>query len=207
MSDRKRLTDILSAAGNGGSDWINDNWGDIPPAPDFGTPIPKGYYITHIVEGVLFNASKGTPGYKLTHEIIQGEHRGRRLWFDIWLTGAAKSGAVRDLAKLGISSKQQLEQPIPSRRIRCKVLVVVRKDDQDIERNEVRSFDVLGIDPPQQDPFAPPEGADVIGDNADAAQQPGTNGTTPTGANGTTTHPKDAKETPDGTGTEGGTKQ
>jgi hypothetical protein len=169
MSERKKLTDILSAAGNGGSDWINDNWGDIPPAPDFGSPIPRGSYITHIVEGRLFNASRGTPGYKVTHEVIEGDHRGRRLWHDIWLTGAAKSAAVRDLAKLGITSKQQLEQPIPSRRIRCKVVVVIRKDDQEIERNEVRSFEVLGIDQPQQDPFAPLDPIDTDGNEQTAA--------------------------------------
>src|SRR5262249_11294629 len=125
---RKRLSDILRAGnGGGGADWINDNWGDIPPAPDFGTPVPRGHYITHVLEGALFEAGTGTPGYKVTHEIIEGEHTGRRLWQDIWLSGAAKRGAVRDLAKLGIRDKQQLEQPIPLRRIRCKVTVVVRR--------------------------------------------------------------------------------
>jgi hypothetical protein len=155
---RKSLTDILRGGGNG-ADWINNDWGGIPPAPDFGTPVPKGPYITHIIDGALFNAKTGTPGYKVTHEIIEGEHRGRRLWHDIWLSGAAQRGAVRDLAKLGITNKEKLQHPIPTRRIRCKVFVVVRQADDGTERNEVRSFEVLGIDPPEQNAFAPADGS------------------------------------------------
>jgi hypothetical protein len=155
---RKKLTDILRGA-DSGDDWINDDWGSIPPAPDFGVPVPRGHYITHIIDGALFNAGTGSPGYKVTHEIIEGEHSGRRLWHDLWLTARAKRSAVRDLAKLGIHNKQQLEQPIPTRRIRCKVFVVVHEGDDGVKRNVVKSFDVLGIDPPQQDAFAPTDDA------------------------------------------------
>ena len=35
MYERKKLSDIL-AQGNGGGNWINGNWGDTPPAPEFG---------------------------------------------------------------------------------------------------------------------------------------------------------------------------
>jgi hypothetical protein len=161
MTERKKLSDILSGGANGnGAGWINDNWGNIPAAPDFGALIPRGYYLTHVLDGALFTAATGTAGYKVTHEILEGDHKGRRLWHDIWLSDKAKGGAVRDLTKLGITNKQQLEQPIPSRRIRCKVFVVVRKDDQGIERNEVRSFEVLCVDPPRLDPFAPSDAAE-----------------------------------------------
>jgi hypothetical protein len=159
MEPRKKLSDILrnGNAGNNGNDWINEKWEDIPPAPDFGTPVPRGWYITHVIDGELFNAGTGTPGFKVSFEIIEGEHAGRRLWYDIWLTGAAKRAAVRDFAKLGIRDKEQLEKPIPRKQIRCKVLAVVRKDDGGLERNAVKSFDVIGIDPPETDPFAPPD--------------------------------------------------
>jgi hypothetical protein len=158
--ERKKLSDILR--GGGGADWIDsDNWDNIPPAPDFGTPVPRGQYITHIIDGALFNAGTGTPGYKVTHEILEGDYKGRRLWHDIWLSDRAKGGAVRDLAKLGVRNKAQLEQPIPSRRIRCKVFVTLRKADDGTERNEVRSFEVLGIDPPPVNPFAPSEPPDA----------------------------------------------
>jgi hypothetical protein len=164
VQERKKLTDILQNGngGNKGDNWINKGWDEIPPAPDFGTPVPRGCYIAHVINGELFNAATGTPGFKLSFEIIEGEHRGRRLWYDIWLTDAAKAGAVRDLAKLGIHDKQQLERPIPPRRIRCKILAVVRKDDDGIERNAVKTYDVIDIDPEEANPFAPKSGPDPL---------------------------------------------
>jgi len=147
---RKKLSDILR---NGGG-WMDGNWGDIPPAPDFGCPIPPGKYIAHVKDGELFSARTGTAGYKLTFEIIEGEHKGRRCWYDIWLTDAAKKQAVRDLRKLGIHGKEQLEKPIP-RWLRCEIRVGLQTSDQGEEQNRVRAFEVIGIDPPEPEPFAP----------------------------------------------------
>jgi hypothetical protein len=62
--------------------------------------------------------------------------------------------AKRDLAKLGVTALEQLEQPIPQG-IRCKVQVVLRRDDDKTERNRVRSFEVIGVDQPEVHPFAP----------------------------------------------------
>ena len=76
-------------------------------------PIPAGEYRCRIVNGDLFNSRGGTPGYKLVLEVLDGEHAGRRLWHEIWLTDAAMSMAKRDLAKLGIERPEQLEQPLP----------------------------------------------------------------------------------------------
>jgi hypothetical protein len=154
--ERKKLTDILGSGS--GSDWINDNWGDIPPAPDFG-PIPTGRYIAYAVDGALFNAGTGTPGYKLTFEVAEGECKGRRAWYDVWLTGAAKAQAVRDFGKLGIAGKEQLDRPLP-RGIRCEIQVVERTNDKGEKYNAIRWFTVVGIDPPQPDPFAPPDNAE-----------------------------------------------
>jgi hypothetical protein len=152
--ERKSLSDILRGS-DSGSDWIGGNWGDISPAPEYG-PIPTGRYIAHAVEGELFSAGTGTPGYKITFAIAEGDYEGRRVWYDIWLTGAAKAQAVRDFGKLGIRSKEQLERPLP-RGIRCDIQVVKRKNDQGNEYNAVKSFTVLGIDPEERDPFGPSE--------------------------------------------------
>ncbi len=152
MAKRKLLTDILRG-NNSGGDWINDDWGGIAPAPEFG-PIPPGKYVAHAVEGALFNAGTGTPGYKVTFAILEGEHQGRRVWYDIWLTQKAQSQAVRDFGKLCITSKTQLEQPLPQG-IRCEIDVILRANDRAEKYNVVRSFRVIGIDPPEQDAFAP----------------------------------------------------
>jgi hypothetical protein len=62
----------------------------------------------------------------------------------------------RDLGKLGVTSIEQLEQPLPAG-IRCTVKLALRRDDDGAEYNRVRGFDVIGIDAdPTADPdFAP----------------------------------------------------
>lgn len=153
MQPRRKLSDILSA-GSGGN-WINNNWGDIVPAPEFG-PIPPGKYICHLIALEPFTAGTGTPGVKLAFEVIEGDYKGRRQWYDIWLSDAARRQAVRDLGKLGIRNKEDLERPLPTnKRIRCAIVVVVRTMDNGITKNEVKSFEVIGVDDVLPDPFAP----------------------------------------------------
>jgi len=152
--NRKSLSDILSG---GRGDDIGNLWDSTQAADEF-APLPAGKYVCHLVEGELTNsAKKQTPGYKMTFKVIEGEHEGRKVWHDIWLTPAAMSMAKRDLARLGITSPQQLEQPVP-RWLRCHVVVVLRADDNGIERNAVKTFDVTGKDEPAADPFAPKAG-------------------------------------------------
>ena len=151
-----RLTDIL----NGGAADFNATWNNTEAAGDFG-PIPKGVYICHAMRGELESSrTNRTPGYKVEFAVLDGEFKGRKLWLDLWLTPAALPASKRDLAKLGIVSPAQMEQPLP-RWWRCKVTAVVRRGDDGIERNEVRAFDVLGIDKPTADPFAPPGPSDA----------------------------------------------
>ena len=114
-------------------------------AGDFG-PVPRGEYVCHVTKGELESSrTKGTPGYKIEFMILDGEYKGQRLWLDCWLTPAALAQSKRDLGKLGIVSLEQMERPLP-RGIRCALTVVLRKDDDGIERNRVRLFDVIGID-------------------------------------------------------------
>jgi hypothetical protein len=89
---------------------------------------------------------------------LDGEFAKRKVWHDCWLTEAALPQSKRDLGKLGVTSLDQLNQPLP-RGIRCKVRVVLRTDDSGTQFNRVRSFEVVGIDPPEANPFAPqPDG-------------------------------------------------
>ena len=149
-----RLSDILN--GHGGN--FNDQWNSTEAAGDFG-PVPRGEYVCHVTKGELESSrSKATPGYKVEFTVIEGDFKGQKLWHDCWLTAAALPQTKRDLTKLGITSPAQMERPLP-RGIRCKVTVVLRKDDDGIDRNKVRTFEVVGIDQPQADPFAPkPQG-------------------------------------------------
>ena len=152
-----KLSDILK--GNG--DYFN-NWDAVKPAGDFGL-LPRGVYVCHWTKGELENSrSKGTPGYKLEFTVIEGEHKGRKLWHDLWLTEAAKPQTRRDLDRLAITDpKNQLDKPIP-KWIRCNVTVVVRLGDDNVERNKVQTFDVVGLDKPVADAFAPKPPGDAV---------------------------------------------
>src|SRR5262245_38600565 len=116
--ERKKLTDVLFSGSE--RDRIERAWDESQAAGDF-APIPAAEVIATIVSGELFlSRSKGTPGYKVTYEVLEGEYAGRRFWHDLWLTEAAMPMTKRDLLKLGIESLARLDTPLPARRIRCK---------------------------------------------------------------------------------------
>lgn len=154
MTPRKRLTDIL-APGGASSD-IRDLWKTTQAAGEF-APIPRGDYEAGL-DGIEFrtSANKGTPSVCLTFRVLAGEFANRRLWFDLFLTPAALAITKRALAKLGIVELEQVEQGCPPG-IVCNVRVVVQADDDGTERNRVKSFEVIRIDEPERDPFAPDE--------------------------------------------------
>ena len=151
MTPRKSLSEILH---NGDQQSLSSAWDNSEAAEDF-APLPTDEYVARIVAGELFTSkTKETPGYKLAFRVLEGDHAGRQFWHDIWLTPAAMSMAKRDLGKLGVTAIEQLERPLPPG-IRCRVKLALRKDDDGNEYNRVRSFEVIGIDPPEQDSFAP----------------------------------------------------
>ena len=148
-----RLSDILQQ-GNGGGN-IADAWNSTQAASEF-EPLSPGEYLARIASGELKTSrSNSTPGYCLTFEVLEPvAFKGRKFWLDCWLTPAAMPQSKRDLCKLGVSSLEQLERPLP-KWIICKCKLARRKDDDGNESNRVRSFEVLRIDPPEADPFAP----------------------------------------------------
>jgi len=146
-NSRKRLTDILNGNGD-----------------DF-APLPPGEYTARVLSGELFTSKRNnTPGYKLTLEVSEGDHEGRRVWHDYWLTPAALPMAKRDLAKIGIVRPEQLEEPIPPG-ILLKVKLVLRRDDDGNESNKVTRFEYVGTEP--GDAFEPHNDATEVFDVAD----------------------------------------
>lgn len=148
-----RLSDIL--ANNSGDD-LKKLFDDTEAAGER-APLPPGQYVAHIVSGELESSrTNQTPGYKLTFKVIEGEFTERLFWLDCWLTPAALPQTKRDLAKLGVTSLEQLETPLP-RFIRCTCKIAIRRTDNGDERNRLRSFEVIGVDEPEPDIFAPTE--------------------------------------------------
>lgn len=152
MQPKRKLADILQASE---SDRIGGLWATVKPADDLGKPIPAGEYRCRVVAGELFTSKSGTPGYKITFKVSEGEHARRRLWQDVWLTEAAMAMAKRDLMKLGIESVEQLDRELPEGLI-ASVKVSIRKDDDGTERNRIVTFEIVAIEKPEADPFAPP---------------------------------------------------
>jgi hypothetical protein len=145
-----KLTDVLKGRNREG---LETAWDAAEPAKDF-APLPAGEYVARIIDGAPHAARTGTPGYKLTFEVLEGEYAERRFWHDLWLTESALPMTKRDLGKLGITKLEQLEKPFPPG-IRCKVKLALRRQDDGTEYNRVRSFEVLGIDEPEPNPYAP----------------------------------------------------
>ena len=165
MHNSTKLSDILQGTLEG----LKSAWNNTEAAEDF-APIPAGTYDARLIDGELCQSSHETPGYKLTFEIVDGEHAGRRFWHDLWLTPAAMPMTKRDLAKLGVTDFAELEKPLPTV-LRVKLHVAVRRDDDGNVFNRVRSFEVLGIDEPEKDAFdISPGQADVASDSEEAEQ-------------------------------------
>jgi hypothetical protein len=150
MADRKKLEDILH---NSERERLAQNWTTIKAADDL-KPIPAGEYRCRITDGSLFKSAKDTLGYKLTLEVLDGEHVGRRVWLDFWLTEAALPFTKRDLAKLGIDKTEQLERPLPDGIIVTAKVALLRNDDG-AEFNRVVRVHLIAVEPPTPDPFAP----------------------------------------------------
>jgi hypothetical protein len=150
MSTRKKLSDILL---NSEREKLGRIWDSTKAADDL-KPLPNGEYRCTVAHGELFNSKKDTPGYKLKLVVLDGEHADRVVWHDIWLSEAALPMAKRDLGKLEITSLEQLDRPLPEGII-VKARVAIRKNDDGAEYNRVVRFDLVGIEPPEPEPFAP----------------------------------------------------
>ncbi len=221
--ERKKFSDILSQSGD--RERLQKAWRETEGAAEF-APLPPVEYPFRILSGEPFTSkSRGTPGYKLALEVTEGEYEGRRAWVDFWLTPAALPMTKRDLAKIGITDLEQLEQPLPAG-ILLKGKLTLRRDDDGNESNRLVRFECIGVEP--GDAFEPKgDGADQdragtadfpIGVNAqqtEANSAPiangtapaGSNGKPPVGTNGTAAEPKESGKPADTAATAGGADQ
>ncbi len=157
---RKSLVDVL----NGGARAELARQFDEAEAAGDMLPLPRGQYRCRLTDGELVTSKGGTPGYTLTFTVDDGEHKGRKLWHTAWLTPAALPMSKRDLAKLGVTSLDMLDRPLPAGFV-CDVKVAVRADDDGVERNRVVSFVVVEVlaDPTADTDFAAPPAGSVEG--------------------------------------------
>ena len=109
LKTRKKLADILA---NPEREKLGKIWDSTKAAADQNA-LPSGEYLCGVASGDLFKSQSGTPGYRLKLVVLQGEHIDRVMWHDVWLSPAALPMTKRDLGKLGITSSEQLDLPLP----------------------------------------------------------------------------------------------
>lgn len=130
---------------------LSNLWDSTEPAAER-VPLPSGFYEGVVIKGQRVNSRRGTPGYSVTFKIKGGEHDGQLVWADCWLTEAAMKYTRRDLNKLGIHDIKQLDEPL-QKGIHCRLQVVIHTSDDGTQFNKVKSFEVIGIQSPEPDPF------------------------------------------------------
>jgi hypothetical protein len=166
MNKRPKLEEILSE----GVEEFKQRWDQTKPA-DESKPIPAGEYRALVADGELAKSRNGTPSYKLSFEILEPEEfYGRKVFHDLWLTPKALSIALRDLARIGIRSAMQLEDPLPVGMI-VSLKVALEMSDKGNEYNKVLSFKISTNGTPASRPRAldPPRSNDApTEDDSDA---------------------------------------
>lgn len=149
-----RFNSILPNEGDGGN--IADLWDSTEAAAE-NEPLPSGRYACRVLSGQRFTSRNQKPGFKLTFEVATGEHAGRRLWLDLWLTPKALPYTKRDLAKLGVTTREQLERPIPAGWL-ADVTASLRTADDGRQFSDVSRFEVTGREEVIAENFAPDAG-------------------------------------------------
>jgi len=117
-------------------------------------PVPLGKYRAVAITGDLRKTTNGKWYYRVTWEITEGEHTGRRVSRMYFLTPEAMEYTIKALKKLGIDRGEKLNEPFPAGRFVCDIQVTVREFNGE-PVNEVKSFVVVEKVEPEPDPFAP----------------------------------------------------
>lgn len=178
MTERKKLSDILQQGSD--RERLASLWKSTAAAPEF-APLPTGKYTFRILDGEPFKAKTGTLGYKLTLEVIEGDHEGRRAWHDFWITENTISRLKRELAKIGVMADtleeliEKLDRPLPPG-ILISGKLVLRTADSGSQWNELKYFECIGVE--KGDAFEPKDSADQADANG-APSTPEVNGPSP----------------------------
>jgi hypothetical protein len=138
---------------------VSDDFFNAPAAADY-TSLPPGTYLAMIENTRMHVAKSGRQGFKIKFKIADGPCAGRIVWHDLWFTTAAQPYTLRDLAKLGIKNAADANKPLIDK-FKCRIMVVLRTEENGTPRNGVKNFDVLERINPEPDPFAPTPTASV----------------------------------------------
>jgi len=142
-------------------------WSETKAVAEF-YALPPGSYDAVLLSGNVFVANNGTQGFKLQF-LIDSETDGQyKVSHTSWFTDRGLPHAKRDLAKVGIKSRKDLEKPVKAGLI-CEVYVAIEALDDGREFNRVTQFEVIGEGPsPFEHPRFPIASNDHEVDDSDA---------------------------------------
>ncbi|WP_020476357.1 hypothetical protein [Zavarzinella formosa] len=107
-------------------------------------PVPHGKYRCRVTKGENWQSAKGTDGYRLTFEVIEGELTGRKFWKTYYFTEAALAYSRVELAKFGIVEEHHCMEPFPGdKAIQCTVFVIVSASERGEQNDVARITDII----------------------------------------------------------------
>lgn len=165
------------------SNFFNDN-DDLAAAFDSAEtaaelePIPAGRYVARLTEGDFITSGRGTKGYQLAFEMLEGEHEGRKAWATYWLSPRALPYSKKELARVGITRYEQMSTPPVGKQF--KVRIALREGQDGRLHNEVKDVETLADAPPtvptpreeEHDEAEVPDAEPVSGTTAPRAEVP-----------------------------------
>jgi hypothetical protein len=128
---------------NGGGISAFDN---TEPAPEF-SPLPPGIYVARVLRGEYCSTRAGADAYRLRFEVTEGPHAGRTA-IRTWTFGPkALPYTKRDLAPFGLTTSAALLSPFPEpgREYLVRLVVVLQRGDDGIERNDIKKIDLIRV--------------------------------------------------------------
>jgi len=158
-----------SMAGDGFGVDVQNIWDN---ANEWGDPLPAGVYQCYALRTENCTSQQNTPGVRLVLEVADGDHAGETVSDVMWLTTKAAGRAKKLLRPVGVVSPDQFGKPFP-KRVTVDVKLVLRKNDDGDEHNEIRSITYVSVDDWPADPLAPAGDDATSNDNnhADDSQE------------------------------------
>lgn len=137
---------ISATPKSGGSVGGIDNFDAAVAAPGF-EPVPGGVYTATVSHGEVMTTRKGDDGYRMRFVISEGPHANRvltRIWT---FSERAMPYSKRDLAAFGLTKAEQLLSPFPEdgKTYVVRLVVCLQRDNDGVERNDIKRIDVLRV--------------------------------------------------------------
>jgi hypothetical protein len=116
-------------------------------APQF-APLPPGIYSARVLRGEYTTTRTGADAYRLRFEIAEGPHAGQTIIRTWTFSPKALPYTKRDLAPFGLTSSAKLLSPFPppGREYLVRIVVVLQRGDDGIERNDVKKIEIVRVD-------------------------------------------------------------